>query len=210
MGYNLYLAKVVGVAIESDSRIQIRILPQMEDIPENMCPRWPCFFRDEGFTGNVNDIVWVLCDDEFSTGYILGIANYNTFVEDTFTEYSIPEGLQQKGKDILLDLKAETLSYNDIKIDYWDQSCIHFIEKSTGGKIIVFSSGTIYIMRPKEFIISIGKTKIAMNADGISFAGNNIKLQSDYIGLGNNPIGKVLVTTGTAADSASVSKNVSA
>jgi len=210
MGYNLYLAEVVGVAIETDSRIQIRVLPQMEGIAAEMCPRWPCFFRDEGFTGNTGDIVWTLCDDEFSTGYILGLANYNTFVEDVFSEYSLSPDLQQKGKDILLDLKAETLNYNNIKIEYWDKNCIHFIEKNTGGKIIVFSSGTIYIMRPKEFIVKIGDTKININADGISFSGSNIKLQSEYIGLGNNPKGNVLITNGVSADGASISEFVKA
>lgn len=210
MGYNLYLAEIVGVPTETDSRIQVRILPQMEELPSEMCPRWPCFFRDEGLTGASGDIVWALCDDEFSTGYILGLANYNTFVEDSYSNYSISPDLKQKGKDILLNLKAETLSYNNIKLDYWDSNCIHFVEKSTGGKIIVFSSGTIYVMRPKEFIVSIGDTKINVNASGISFSGESIKLQSEYVGLGNSPKGNVLITNGVSADGASVSDFVKA
>ena len=210
MGYNLYLAEVVGVAIETDSRVQVRVLPQMEGISENMCPRWPCFFRDEGLTGNPGDLVWVICDDEFSLGYILGLANYNTFVEDTFSEYSLSPDLQQKGKDILLSIKAETLNYHNIKLEYWDSNCIHFVEKSTGGKIIVFSSGTIYIMRPKEFIVVIGNTKLQLNADGISMSGNNIKLQSEYVGLGNSPKGNVLITDGVSSEGASISNFVKA
>ena len=81
MSYGLYIAKVVGAAVDGDDRLQIRILPQMHNtfaIPDSKCPRWPFFFREEFFTGTgaSDEYVWVVCNDDFSVGYISCVDGY--------------------------------------------------------------------------------------------------------------------------------------
>lgn len=212
MGYNIYLAKVVGECTEKDSRIQVRITPNMDGIPEAMCPRYPYFFKDELLTGNVDDLVWCICDDEFSSGYILGLANYNSYSEEneTFEEHSIPVELQQTISDTFVELKASQISFKNIKVTHWNRNSIHFVERKTGGVIIAYDTGTLYILRPTEFIMKIGSSSIKVDADGISLAGNALKLQSEEVGLGNNPQGNVLVTSGTSGENAMTSSYVKA
>ena len=75
MSYGLHLAKIAGYPDwdQNDDRLFVQITPEMDNITKDL-PCWPYFFRDEQFKGNVGELVWVICDDEFSVGYILGFA----------------------------------------------------------------------------------------------------------------------------------------
>lgn len=223
--FSIYVAKIVGECTKTDNRLAVRILPQMDDtsIPDSLCPRWPFFFRDQVLTGAYGDLVWVICDNEFSSGYIMGEANYNTYVENNFvsgkvnstdkkdTNFSIPEKLIEKVSDVLVNLKSEILSLSNVKVTFWNDTCIHFIERSSGGVFIAFYTGTIYIFRSDEMIMKIGQSCIKLNSDGFSVTGqNNINLQSKYVGLGLEPSGQVLVTDGADATVSKISNNVRA
>lgn len=212
MGYSLFLAKIVGDVTNEDSRLQVRITPNMDAIPDEMCPRYPYFFQDEALTGSYGDLVWCVCDEEFSSGYVMGLANYNTYSEEsgTFKDYSIPTDLKENASQALLNLKAAELNFNNVKVSHWDQNSIHFIERKTGGSIIAFKSGTLYIMRPTEFIIRIANSSIKLDASGISFKGNALKLQSKDVELGDNPSGNLLVTNGVTGQNSMTSKYVRA
>lgn len=225
MSYGLYIASIVGVCTSEDSRLQVRILPQMTDISSERCPRFPYFFKDELFTGKNGDLVWCVCDDEFNVGYILGLANYNTYTDDTFTtttkgnttiNLSLPTDLKESVKNTCLALKGETLDFTDLKVTHWNDTSIHFVERNSGGFIIAYSTGSILIMRPTEFFVHIGPGKVdsgssfKLDLNGVSFAGSSIKLESEQIGLGKSPSGKVLVTNGASAEAATTSKYVEA
>ena len=49
MNCKVYLAEVVGTAIAGNTRLQVRVIPDMQDIPAEKCPVWPSFFKDKIF-----------------------------------------------------------------------------------------------------------------------------------------------------------------
>ena len=235
MSSNLYLARVVGECCtfldddkkisKIDTRLQVKILPQMEDIADTECPKWPFFFKDEVFTGKADDLVWCISDDDFNIGYVLGPANYNTYCDEDYDTTNNPFNndkiyLSFPG-DLLNNISTsefypaqEGISFNNIKVTYWDKDCIHFVERSTGGSIIAYSSGSFLIMRPSRFMVHIGsQTKgstFSIDSGGISLNGASLKLAGDYVGLGTNPTAGVLITNGKGGEGAIVSEAVKA
>lgn len=213
MSYGIYIAQVVGVANSGDDRLQVRVLPQMQNymtLPDDQCPKWSFFFRDEFYTGTgaANDYVWVICNDDFSVGYILGVANYTTYSSEStlYKQKSIPSDLTKAIKESIATLRGEQYSFKNLKVTFWNNDSIHFIERSTGGSIIAFRNGTLYIARPDEFAIVMGETKFTMSKQkGISLSGTSIKLGSNDVFIGNKADGKILVTTGVTGNDARAS-----
>ena len=213
MSYGIYIAQVVGVANSGDDRLQVRVLPQMQNymtLPDDQCPKWSFFFRDEFYTGTgaANDYVWVICNDDFSIGYILGAANYTTYSSEStlYKQKSIPSDLTKAIKESIATLRGEQYSFKNLKVTFWNNDSIHFIERSTGGSIIAFRNGTLYIARPDEFAIVMGETKFTMSKQkGISLSGTSIKLGSNDVFIGNKADGKILVTTGVTGNDARAS-----
>lgn len=225
MSYGFYLAEVTSVAQPKDNRLGVRVLPQMKGIESSKCPVWPSFFKDELFTGKEGDLVWVLCDDEFSLGYVFGLANYITYpdvvdrsgvptVFETSSDgisLSIPSDLREKISQAKVSIDGFMLSLDNVKVTYWDDNCIHYIERSTGGKVIAFKSGSVYIFRQNEFIIKIGSTILKLDAESLGAVSKSIALQANFVGLGDSSSkGNVLVTNGVSADGAYVSSSVHA
>ena len=213
MSYGIYIAQVVGVANSGDDRLQVRVLPQMQNymtLPDDQCPKWSFFFRDEFYTGTgaANDYVWVICNDDFSVGYILGAANYTTYSSEStlYKQKSIPSDLTKAIKESIATLRGEQYSFKNLKVTFWNNDSIHFIERSTGGSIIAFRNGTLYIARPDEFALVMGETKFTMSKQkGISLSGTSIKLGSNDVFIGNKADGKILVTTGVTGNDARAS-----
>lgn len=225
----LYIAKVVGTSKDDDSRLQVQIIPHMEGISTDLCPKWPFFFKDELYTGQSGDMVWCICDDNFTTGYILGIANFTTFVSEEFKEGYHPynktkvplslshsdfEDSQSNIQKIAVKLQGEVLNFSDLKALYWDDKCIHFIDRSSGSFVMAFTFGSVLIMGPSVFAVHIGPANagsfLKLDSEGFNIKSDSVKLQSDNIGLGTNPSGKVLVTNGVDAAAAYTSKVVEA
>ncbi len=223
MEYGFYLAEVVDVAQPKDNRLGVRVLPYMNGINPGECPLWPSFFKDSLYTGKVGELVWVICDNEFSIGYVFGPANYVTYPDiidsssSTVFEksgnisLSIPSDLREDISSSAADVLGRYLSLENIKVTYWDDNCIHYVERDTGGMVIAFKSGSFYIFRQNELVIKIGPTMLKLDAASFSATAESIKLQSEYVGLGNsNCAGRVLVTEGATADGAYVSESVHA
>jgi len=81
MGYELKLAKIIDSRIYKKNLyidlFRVRVLPDMSDIPEdqeNLLPVYPNFFRGDNKAYQKDDIVWVVCSEDFQIGFILGIA----------------------------------------------------------------------------------------------------------------------------------------
>lgn len=213
MSYGLYLAKVIGAAKKDDLRVQIRVVPQMNGIPQGMCPRWPYFFKEQGLVGSTGDLVWVICNDDFSLGYILGTANYNTYVEDPdFSKYSLSTELQESVTTSFGELGLNKFSFTDLKVTYWNNDCIHMIEKSSGGVIYAYRNGTLFVFRNNEFIVKIKNgSRLSITETGISMtAPTSVAIDSPDVGLGKNPQRHVVVTSGSADKVTSTSNFVRA
>lgn len=224
MAYNIYIGRVVGTSNAGDDRLQVRILPYMENtnIPDDKCPLWPYFFKGQTFTSKYGEFIWTIADDEFSSGYVLGPANYNTLVENKFTSgkvldsdkkdinFSIPSELRDNLSNFSVKLIGETLEFNNVQVTFWSDSCIHMIEKNTGGFVIAYSNGTMYIMRSDVCLFYVGGTKIMLNSKGLSMSSKEIKLQSESVMLGNNPVANVMITQSSTDTAPIASKYVKA
>jgi hypothetical protein len=222
--YSFYVAQIIEASTVDDNRLRVRVLPYMEGIPKEKCPCWPSFFRDELYTGKEGDYVWVICNDEFSLGYIFGLANYNTY-GDVTTEsgtsifktsrdgisLSIPEELRNTIMESSCKTLGTSLNLTDAKVTFWSDNCVHYVERSTGGFIIAFSNGTLYIFRPKEIILKIGNSESAfrMDADTLSAVADTVKLQGE-VNLGKNPSANVLVSGAGSGVSSLKSSSVKA
>lgn len=222
MSYGIYLASLASDAglSTNDDRLRVKIIPQMNNFKSEECPLWSFFFKDQIITGKAGDLVWVVCDDEFSAGYILGYANYTTYETDTFTSFkklnesislSIPESLRKVLTTTSIKVVGHEIDLANVKVTFWNDNCIHFVERSTGGFIIVFRTGTIYVLRPDACYLSIGgAVTLKIDSEGIELGGKNIHISGDYVGLGRNPSGNVLITNGQQSDASVVSDTVKA
>lgn len=214
MSYGIYIASIVASPATDDSRSIVRVLPYMKNTEDKNCPRWSYFFKDQVYVGSAGELVWVICDDEFSNGFILGPANYTCMPSDNFKDYSITDEFWTKISDTLISISSKSFSFNDLKVTFWNDRCIHFIEKSTGGSIIAYSSGTLYIMREAEFLIKIGNNTLKIDKNNISLStgsdetSNSIAIQSSNVRLGMAPDKKALGTMGNKSNIAEASSFV--
>ena len=103
-------------------------------------------------------------------------------------------------------------NFKDLKVTYWNEDCIHLIEKSTGGVIYAYRNGSLFVFRNNEFIVKIKDGAIfKMSESGISMsASGNILLDSRDVGLGKSPERSVVVTSGSADKVVSTSSFVRA
>lgn len=230
----LYLAKVVGVnagmgldSLQSDqakavdSRLQVRILPQMENVSADNLPLYPSFFKNTLITGAIGDLVWVLANEDFTLGYVLGLANSNTMLGN-FEDYSVPRDLLKEILDSKLKLKAKTQSFQNLIISYWDSNCIQFVERNTGAFLIFYKSGTYVDVRSSGILLHVGSVKnpknggstVEINADSIGLSceapNGKITLAAKNVYLGNNPTANVMVSAGTSGRNAVASSGVMA
>ena len=120
MNCEIYLAEVVGAATAGNTRLQIRVIPDMQDIPVGKCPVWPSFFKDKIFWLPVGSKVWVICNKEFTLGYILGEANETTLNTGlgVFEENSVSKNflndINKDNKAYFKSTKKEIDPYNSI------------------------------------------------------------------------------------------------
>ena len=228
----LYIAKVVYTSADEDSRLQVKVLPYMEDIPDSSCPKWPFFFKDELYSGRADELVWVVCDDHFNIGFILGPANYTTYVSGDYStatkdNKTITLSVSQKNLLDAINTSAKAVgalaigsessgnfTTTDMKVSYWSDSCIHFVDRNNGGLVIAYSNGSIMVMSPSKFFVHIGSSSsgatIKLDSSSFSVCGSSVKIQGDYVGLGKEPKGKILVTEGASAEGGKPSSSVEA
>lgn len=205
--YGLYLAKVLGVSAnsENDSRLKVRVVPHMNNMEATMCPLWPYFFKDSMLLATTDELVWVICSNDFSMGYILGSANYNTYMDQSYEKYSIQKDFLDNISNIYADLKGTMISFSNMKVLYWDSSSIHLIDRNTGGIITAYDNGTISIIRSDNILFKIGNSVLDINKNGISIKADKVSIQSDNVFLGNNPSSTSYVVVSGGGDGGKVS-----
>ena len=228
MNYGIYLARVVGVASASeaiegsdtkaDSRLLVRVLPQMEGVSDDMLPMYPPFFRDEAYSGVVDELVWVICSNDFQIGYILGPANYTTYSDnESFNKIgnvnlSPSAGLKQKINASRVKLLGEGIDWTNTKVDFWSNGCMHFTCKNNGTKIIAYANGTLYEFASDGVLFIVGNSVMKIDANGINIKSEGtIGIQSEDVALGTSGDRRhVMVSGGTSSETAGVSSSVRA
>lgn len=214
MEYGIYIAEILGSPTTDDCRCCVRILPQMSHTETKYCPCWSYFFKDKVFVGRNGEFVWVICDNEFSNGYILGPVNNSCLRTDDFSSSSVSSTFWKKISDVMVSLSTQSFNFSDLDVTFWNGKCIHFTERSTGGKVIAYDNGTLYIFRGDSFLVKIGENILRINSDSISMStgsadsDRSIALQSGNVRLGMNPSKNILATMGVKSDVAETNNDV--
>ena len=206
MKYSIYLARIEGSASSTDTRLQVRVLPDMEDLSKDYLPMWPSFFRNELITGRPGSLVWVIANEEYTMGYVLGYANFYTWKDD-YKAASIPSDLFDKIDEGSIDLKGHILNYTDAQVVFWNENTLHFIERSTGTSIIAYRNGTIHSVGPLEILASVGESILKITGKEIVLSSPSIRIEGE-VKLGTNPQGKVFVSSGSGGNNTVPSKGV--
>lgn len=211
MDYAIYIAKIEGAATKGDSRLRVRVIPHMEGIAVDKLPSWPHFFRDKMITGTTfttqpADYVWVIANEDFSIGYVLGLTNMFSFGA-SYGESSLSGTLMDAVSDAHIRLNGTTLSFNDTLITYWDGNSVHFVERSTGSYYIAFRNGTLHTVCNDKIACKVGASMFKITEDEIQMSAKNIRLNGE-VRLGSNPKGKIMVSNGSGAENAVASDEV--
>ena len=204
MNYGIYLAEVVGTALAGNTRLQVRVIPDMQDIPAGKCPMWPSFFKDKIFWLPEGSKVWVICNKEFTLGYILGEANETTLNvgQGVFEENSISENflsdINKDNKSYFKSTKKEIDPYNSV-ITYWDEDSAHFVNKSDGSLTVCYRNGSIFKASKNSMYLSVGSSVLNIDESGIALKADRISLTSPNVQLGNSNQGYVMVDGGSTS-----------
>lgn len=160
--FNLYVGKILSLN-DSDNvyRLQIKLLPEYKDIPDDDCPWLPPFFKNnmkEYSPPSEDSLVWVLYDEYFQEGYY--IPGYYVSGLIDFSEVSdILNGASDTGIN----------DYEDLKFTLEDDGSLSYINRSTGERGIIQSTGTYVI--------------IESNGDVTVKTSNQVKIYNDTTSL---------------------------
>jgi len=206
---DIYLGQIEGTATPDDFRLTVRILPDMRNILlTGDLPRFPFFFGSKAYTGKSQELVWVVSNKEFTMGYILGRVTKFDWGEN-YSDQSITLDAFESIRNVYVELRGQVFPFSDLEITYWDNTCIHAIDRRDGKLIIGFSSGSINIISNEEVILMTNKnTVFHMSEDTISLKAETIYINGEEVYMGRNSYGSVVVTKATGIDAAVAAKGV--
>ena len=203
MNCEIYLAEVVGTATAGNTRLQVRVIPNMRDIPAEKCPVWPSFFKDKIFWLSAGSKVWVICNEDFTLGYILGEANETTLNvgSGAFEENSVSKNfvktINKDSRSYFKSTRKDIDPSNSI-VTYWDENCVHFVSKKDGSLTVSYSNGAILRASKSSMYMSVGSSVLNIDESGIALKANKISLSSPDVQLGNSNQGYVMVSGGSS------------
>jgi hypothetical protein len=189
----LYRGKVTTPATAKDNRIQVQVLPHMSEIEQrDLYPFYPPFFKNEFIQTAKDDIVWLYCTEDFTIGYILGLASRFSY-DDSPIYYSKLETLINKLNDIEMNYGLGLTSVDLLHCTYWDDNVINFVNKKTGSIGNLHSSGALHMVSGKGSIVDIVNNSIVyVGSDEVSLTAPTIRLNGKVV-LGQS--GQSIVTT---------------
>lgn len=224
----LYRARVHDVGKENDDRLQVRIMPFMADYPETdseNLPRYPMMFKgqvlqcytelnpDKG-TG-LPDWVFVAATEDFTVGYVIGLANQfygcnNTHFVDSYGYKKIQNFISSRGLD------TSAVNYDEMVIEKWitnnsnnpQGGMVEMYNYKTGEKYYINTSGTCFIIQFDKIYMRVGNpsgsaspsvesfSQIQMDARQIEFKTELFNVDAKKVVLGHHGL-SVVGTTGS-------------
>lgn len=197
----LYRARVHDVGKENDDRLQVRIMPYMADYPEadsENLPRYPMMFKgqvlqcytelnpDQG-TG-LPDWVFVAATEDFTVGYVIGLANQfygcnNTPFVDSYGYKKIQNFISSRGLD------TSAVNYDEMVIEKWITNdsnnpkggMVEMYNYKTGEKYYINTSGTCFIIQFDKIYMRVGNPSGSASASTESFS--QIQMDAKQIGF---------------------------
>ena len=176
---NLYYGKVISNNdVDKKGKVQVKVLPEMEDIADNHCP-WLQPFFDVGSSTSFdlaipgeNSFVWVLSSDEnFQTNsFYFGKAS----IEGFFNFETVKNKISNTGLSFG--------DYPDIDFKYYKSGNVLFTNRTTGTTAIIHKKGSFIGFDSEGKIISKssnGESFIEISDDSIKINGSNIYAKGD-------------------------------
>ncbi|MEI6297557.1 MAG: hypothetical protein WCO84_08050, partial [bacterium] len=158
---------------------QVRVLPDMNDIQDKdengdlILPWYPNFFSENNTAYQPGDLVWVVCDDDYHVGFILGLAQAPTGddVKNAifmFNQAEVNAGYPQS-------------EYRHISVTRMSETSLVFNNRETGISGQIFNSRIIYIYGNDGSVFSTngnGYTLVISALGDITINGNSIGMNS--------------------------------
>jgi len=188
----IYLAEIVTPANPRQLRTQVRVLPFMKGISNTEeLPWFPPFFKTQAILARAGELVWVVTNEQFTLGYVMGFVSSITWFSDYDTQ-SVQQDFLNQIDSALVSLEGQLFNFNNTIITYWDNNSIHFIDRSTSAVTIAFKTGVIHRVASEGIAIRCGRSKFKITADSITLDSEKIQL-SGNVRLGLNPVGHIAV-----------------
>jgi len=145
----------------------VRVIPDLNDIEDTtLLPLYPNFFYAFNFTYAPNDTVWVLCSDDYETGFILGRDQPPTSGIPVDTEMS-------QIQDLETTLGVSNSSASDITILRFSNASFHFENSVTGTSGIIYNTGASTIFGSDGSWLFKPTTASDANKGGFSVQGDS-------------------------------------
>lgn len=136
---NLFLGKVISTDDpDQKGKIQIKLIPEFNGVPDSDCPWVPCFFNQQLNNIAIDDLVWVLANNNsFQPNEMYYIPKY--FVDGLINYADVT--------DILNNITDKgTNNYKDIRFTLYPDGSLIYFNISTGEKAIVQSDGSYMLI----------------------------------------------------------------
>ena len=193
-----------------DDRLQVQVLPELQDISEKEMedlPKYPPFEKGRVIQGKCHleygdeaEYVWCLCTPDLQVGYILHKAN----VYGKNTEQYRDSNSYLDVKQFIIARRAlpDDFDYNHIDVVKWYDTAqggsIELYNYITGDWFLINRSGTILSVQQQEIHLRVGTppnppatgpvahSSIIMVPDKIHFKSPNIEFHCDDLVLGKH------------------------
>jgi hypothetical protein len=204
----IYRARVHDVGSVGDDRLQVRIMPYMADYSEledENLPRYPCMFKGQVLScytelnpdkkTNLPDWVFVAATEDFTVGYVIGLANQfytcnNTPFLDSYGYTNIQNFISSRGLD------TYAVNYDEMVVEKWISNknsqpiggMVEMYNYRTGEKYIILTSGTCLIMQYNNIYMRVGNPSGTENGKTESFSefvmnNNKIEFKTDLFNV---------------------------
>lgn len=180
--YILYRAKIEGKRSDQN-RYLTRILPDMADMQEtDNLPDYPCFFTSEQYAYAQGDNVWVICDEDFQIGYILGLcepsigSGYEPFIR-RINDVEKMAQLPLSGPGNLTF--TQTM---DVALDFYNRSNKQCGRILSNGTVMVHGfDGSIYVKNPQAAIMLSKEGNVTIKSKILDQEVTNMNIKSTEV-----------------------------
>ena len=223
---HFYRARVHDVGKVGDDRLQVRIMPFMADYPDtdvDNLPRYPCMFQgtvincftelDPNPDTGMPDWVFVAATEDFTVGYVIGVANQfyacnNTSFVDSYGYKYVQNFISSRGLD------TNYVNYDEMVVEKWITTkyggMVEMYNYKTGEKYLINTSGTCIIMQFDRIYMRVGNPSgtastsssekfslMEMTSGEISFKTDLFNVDAKNVVLGHHGLNVVGTTAST-------------
>jgi hypothetical protein len=200
--YNLYRAEIEGKREESN-RYLLRVLPHMADFPDaQLLPDFPNFFQNEQPAYNRGDKVWIICEEDFQIGYVLGLCEPSIGSSYISIMKNINEAEEEAGFPPSAPSNISFYQQLEVALDFFNRSNNQCGRILTNGVVILYGfDGSFFIKNPGSAMLFSADGRVTIKTKDVEedFKNVNIKaqeVQEKFAKLSTQVDGNTKITTG--------------